>query len=205
MKGLNLAEMLKGHEGEIFYTPLIGDVKLIEINSAQDYSIKGYDGRIYIWLTNDGRYFDKPEAECMIFPSKDQRDWNKWIEYNVPKPKTWSQLCNLRWRKSMYANIDENDISIETKMDYPIEKSALALMKIHQLIEVGYGGNVSKEERLDIDTAYWTIIYNIKTDSFDVIITSNPLATIAFHTKEQAEKFLSYPENVQFLKNYYMI
>lgn len=38
----------------------------------------------------DGTYC-KGEEVC-VFPAKDQRDWNKWVEEQKPKvPKTWSE------------------------------------------------------------------------------------------------------------------
>ena len=33
----------------------------------------------YINLTKDGRYLSIPNTECIIFPSKEQRDWSKFI------------------------------------------------------------------------------------------------------------------------------
>lgn len=205
-KGLNLAEILKGHEGETFYSPLTGNVKLNSVCNVGPYPIDTTSIiNISLSFTKEGRYYDEPDAECVLFPSKEQRDWNKWIEGNKPRPETWSKLCQLRLQKSIYANIDKDDISLETKMDSPIEKSALALMKIHQLIEVGYGGNIDYKEKLDINSLYYIPIYDFEKDSFHTTITSNTLAVIAFHTEAQAKKFISYPENVQLLKDYYMI
>ena len=84
-----------------------------------------------------------------------------------------------------------------------IVKSALALLKIHQLIEVGYGGNITKEE--------WEKAFELKyvisctADKSFPIHTTNCIHTIAFHTKEQAEEFLKYTENVELVKDYFMI
>ena len=86
--------------------------------------------------------------------------------------------------------------------DSPIEKSVKALLKIHQLIEVGYGGNVTNEEWNNHEIKY---VINYANNTFvinSVVTTKNHLA---FHTLEQAEEFLSHPENVQLLRKYFML
>ena len=94
-----------------------------------------------------------------------------------------------------------------SRMDYgptePIVKSALALLKIHQLIEVGYGGNITDEEWKEHTKTKYTI--DSKDKKLICSYTYHFKSHIAFHTKEQAEEFLSYIENVQLLKDYFMI
>lgn len=88
-----------------------------------------------------------------------------------------------------------------TETGTKIEKAVHALLKIHQLIEVGYGGNTCPT-----DKSFFTIIYDWIDKEFYVRKEDNLLASnlilIGFHTKEQAEEFISYPENIQLLKNY---
>lgn len=205
-KQLNLCKILKGHEGETFYCSLFGNVKLHNINNNElIYQIEIIvDDDVQQALDKYGRFIINEHGECVLFPSKDQRDWNKWIEEQKPKvPKTWSELVEqdkVKFQKAI--NIADKDIS-----DYnAIEKSALALLKIHQIIEAGYGGNVTNEEWPSLKH-----IYQIECDAYVhriLIANSAPmrfLSHIAFHTKEQAEEFLSKPENVQLLKDYFMI
>ena len=151
-------------------------------------------------LYSDGT--SRKEGECMLFPSKDQRDWNKWIEENKSKTsKTWSDSLFTVYELS-YIDNDKDYVLTSTGIS-PIERSALALLKIHQLIEVGYGGNVTNEE--------WENAFELKyvisctADKSFPIHATNCIHTIAFHTKEQAEEFLKYPENIQLLKDYFMI
>lgn len=72
---MDIAEILKHcPKGIKLYSPTWGNVKLIEVTSAKVIKIK-------VWnfteeLTSDGRYSDN--GECVIFPSKDQRDWGKF-------------------------------------------------------------------------------------------------------------------------------
>lgn len=164
LKTLNLCEILRGHEGEAFYNAISGSyIKLKSINGGIVFSGTSFN--------EDGSYIKG--GECMLFPSKDQRDWNKWDKENNKKT--------------------------------PIEKSALALLKIHQLIEVGYGGNVIKDEFFDERVMKYVINLD-KEGRFHIYKGINIMNThIAFHTEEQAEEFLKYPENVQLLRDYFQI
>lgn len=216
MQELNLCEILRGHEGETFYSPLVGDVTLFCIfndNSACiechiDSDINGTFSGISFY--SDGRYI-KDIGECMLFPSKDQRDWNKWIEEQELKvPKTWSDIEKQENRIcSIFHGIGE---AVDYKFT-PIEESALALLKIHQLIEVGYGGNITDEEWRNIDIKKYYFIPNTEyspdegNNMWEIVYAQAypNKHTFAFHTSEQAEEFLSYPENVKLLKDYFMI
>lgn len=86
----------------------------------------------------------------------------------------------------------------------PIEKSALALLKIHQLIEHSYGGNVSNIEFTN-NANIRCIDYSVPIKELLITDLCIYKSHIAFHTEEQAEDFLSRPENVQLLKDYFMI
>lgn len=78
-ENLNLTEILKEcPKGIKLYSPIFGDVYLDKIRpySAVIVTInKEQDGFKEEFLY-DGRY--GINGECMIFPSKEQRDWSKW-------------------------------------------------------------------------------------------------------------------------------
>lgn len=120
-----------------------------------------------------------------------------------PKPpKTWSELIN-----SEYYTWDEVIGHLSTK-EYPIYKSMFALLKIHQLIEASYGGNITDAEwdkSTQSNYDVFGIVYSTITKSLEVRLFSASKSIIAFHTYDQAEEFLSYPENVQLLRDYFMI
>lgn len=205
-KNINLCEILKGHEGETFYSPVFGIAILKEMTNNY-LCLKSVDKVINLY--KDGRY--DIHGECMLFPSKDQRDWNKWLKEQKSKvPKTWSELYDREMvdsydlgRNGEFHVTNERFNSNEYLDNItPIEKSALVLLKIHQLIEVGYGGNVITEEWKNIDRYKYIISATLHVESKMHFCSKNH---IAFHTKEQAEEFLSYPENVQLLKDYFMI
>lgn len=215
-KDFNLYEILKGHEGETFYSPIYGDVHInFGVSGDNENVLRMYPAgefSCYLPVSPNGYHFDYSNSgEMIIFPSKDQRDWNKWIEEQKPKvPKTWSELTK-NVKPILYAEISHiNDgtyVSVsEDCGDTPIEKSALALLKIHQLIEVGYGGNVTNEDWKNPYLAKYDIIPDTAhSDKLCVRCVGFVKSVIAFYTKEQAEEFLSKPENVQLLKDYFMI
>lgn len=200
-ENINLCEILKGHEGETFYSPTFGNIKLNCITDIIYF--ESINGKVSFDIYPNGTYCTS--GELIIFPSKDQRDWNKWVEEQKHKvPKTWSELIKSKTTleyKISVCNKHEQHVFVSTS---PIEKAALALLKIHQLIEVGYGGNINKEEwECPINAIYWI---STDGDSFTIETTYDyPFCRIAFHTKSQAKEFLSYPENVQLLKDYFMI
>lgn len=80
---INIAEILKNHIGMEVYCSLMGEciVDSIEGDNRLDYPINlkhKASGRIEsfsIYGTFNDSY---PNAECVIFPSKDQRDWSKF-------------------------------------------------------------------------------------------------------------------------------
>ena len=92
-ENLNLVEILKDcPKGTKLYSPLAGEVYLRGIEFDNDYPIcvkKFYEQRVFCF-TKDGKYHK--DGECMILPSKDQRDWSKftapWHKKERFDPKT---------------------------------------------------------------------------------------------------------------------
>ena len=81
-------------------------------------------------------------------------------------------------------------------------KSALALAQISQLMSY-YGGEITDKEWSNDE---WK--YSITIDDKGIINNTSIVHLkdiIAFHTKEQRDRFLSFPENVQLVKDFYMI
>lgn len=205
-KNIDLSKILKGHEGETFYSRCFGNVILVDHVDLKFKASKEHD-EIILEYYHKGNYSENGEQD--LFPSKDQRDWNKWNEENNPKvPKTWSDYIIVN-RNNFDKGICDYCIDVSgtgnngwTRRNTPIEKSALALIKIHQLIEAGYGGNITNEERSDDRYVY---IIALDGREFRVFYNTSMLCILAFHTKAQAKEFLKYPENVQLLKDYFMI
>lgn len=81
-ENLNLVEILKDcPKGTKLYSPIYGDVELIRVlqNYGGDYpiEIKLIDGSIN-GVTTDGRLYEYYNGECVLFPSRYQRDWSKF-------------------------------------------------------------------------------------------------------------------------------
>ena len=88
-ENLNLVEILKDcPKGTKLYSTTYGDVELIRVNQNDDVDyypieIKLSDDSITS-VTTDGRLCEYYNGECILFPSKEQRDWSK---FKVKKPK----------------------------------------------------------------------------------------------------------------------
>ena len=202
-ENINLCEILKGHEGEAFYSPCYGYIILKAIKPHCYFSLFFDDNNSDYKFTKHGKISANNNADCVLFPSKDQRDWNKWVEEQKPKiPKTWSEFVTTK-------QVDIYTVQCNTfvyKNNPNIIKSDFAFHQIHQLIEVGYGGNVTNEEWYNDSEPKFIIVEKSKEDFADVCVRKqNHRTPIAFHTSEQAKEFLSYPENIQLLKDYFMI
>ena len=90
-----------------------------------------------------------------------------------------------------------------------IEKSAIAALKIHQLIEAGYGGVITEEENLKSGKKYCISPYVNNDFEYEGLKVLCALylddKTVSFHTEEQAKEFIKYPPNVQLLRDYYRV
>lgn len=73
---LNIAEILKDKPvGTKLYSPLFGDVYLL--GAKCDVIRVEHHGSIAIFFSN-GRYYNYPESESLLFPSKEMRNWSKF-------------------------------------------------------------------------------------------------------------------------------
>lgn len=87
MEKINLVEILKDcPKGTKLYSLIFGEVRFLEIVNGDNHPISVID------KTGTPRNFDVMgkyychynDSECVLFPSKDQRDWSK---FKYPKPK----------------------------------------------------------------------------------------------------------------------
>lgn len=80
MEKINIAEILKDcPQGTKLYSPMCGECTLDSVDGLQyAITVRAADDRLPYYLTADGRYLDVVDAECVLFPSKDQRDWSKF-------------------------------------------------------------------------------------------------------------------------------
>lgn len=93
-KNINLCEILKGCNGIELYSPLYGIVVLNQVfedNFTVDVKLKTGNLQIRKFLSN-GTISEEFYAECLIFPSKSQHDWSKFIK---PIPVDAPMMCCL--------------------------------------------------------------------------------------------------------------
>ena len=94
-ENLDLVKILKDcPRGTKLYSPLCGEVVLNSVDEyCIDYPIEVNCDIGQLTFTRDGRLYDEfPDCECVLFPSKDQRDWSKFkipvqeFDYETLKP-----------------------------------------------------------------------------------------------------------------------
>lgn len=93
-ENIDLTKILKDcPKGWKFYSSAFGDV---EFDSMSEYNINPICIRVnanfYPFLNKYGKYYIENKGECILFPSKDQRDWSKftapWYKKERFDPKT---------------------------------------------------------------------------------------------------------------------
>ena len=110
---LNLVEILKdAPKGTKLWSPVYGDITFLEVNENADYPIICEVG---ISFTKEGRLIKGfPNAECVIFPSKENRNW---AAFEIPKEhkhfETFQKLLvkeycegEYRWVPELYGYYD---------------------------------------------------------------------------------------------------
>ena len=120
-ENLDLTKILDGCPMETeFYSTIFGKVSLMGVHNNADLPIVIITGQGLIGLTSDGRYFSQYDGECTLFPSKDQRDWSKFVRFwDKPKikkfdPKTLERFDKVLvrgqngqdWRATFFSHID---------------------------------------------------------------------------------------------------
>ena len=99
---LNLCEILKGCEGMVFYSTMVGYCRLLEVTK---FITIGYGDDEYVFLESDGKY--SIDGECTIFPSKENRDWStfkKPIKIKEGDPVMCFNGINNAWALRKYNN-----------------------------------------------------------------------------------------------------
>ena len=96
---IDLTQILKDcPEGFQLYSPIFG---IVFFKSVTPYNVHVSTIReIEAVFRKNGKYFTEYEdAECMLFPSKDQRDWSKfiapWYKKEMFDPKTLKPFDNV--------------------------------------------------------------------------------------------------------------
>ena len=108
-KKLNLVEILKDcpKDWEL-YSPMFGKVNFRNIVQGDYPIVVELSDTFYEGFMADGKFTQKYDGECMLFPSKTQRDWSKftapWYKKEKFDPKT------LKAFDRVLARIDGDDV-----------------------------------------------------------------------------------------------
>ena len=98
-ENLNLVKILKDcPEDTKLYSPAYGEVELVKVHEGWDYPIEvKLSNNTIDNFTEDGRIFIEHDGECMLFPSKNQRDWSKF-KVKQPERKEYSDSQEItKW------------------------------------------------------------------------------------------------------------
>ena len=110
-KELNLCELLKGCEGMVFYSTMVGYCRLIEV--TEYITIRYEDDDDCLVLESDGKY--SIDGECTLFPSKENRDWSTFVNPNKIKEGTpvmtkWNSAAF--WKLESYTKDNKSDFIV---------------------------------------------------------------------------------------------
>ena len=109
-ENIDLTKILKYcPKGWKLYSPIFGEIDFLKININDTvYTISATQGCYPASFTKEGFYYADTDGECLIFPSKDQRDWSKftapWYKKDKFDPKT------LKAFDRVLAKIDGGDV-----------------------------------------------------------------------------------------------
>ena len=125
-KNINLVDILKNcPKGTKLYSTVHGEVEFCKITDNNYYPISfsfknKYDDQCISIVTADGKHCFNTNGECVLFPSKDQRDWSKFnintelidgeIYYIKTKMSEWIYIYrkNHTYKTMHYAAILNN-------------------------------------------------------------------------------------------------
>lgn len=117
-KDLNLIEILKNApKGTKLWSPICGECEFVEILEERFSPIKckALEDRTYWLFRSDGTYALYEDAECLLFPSKYNRDWSTFKDPKAHKEFEFNQkiLVGLPfnnqyiWRRDLYPNYNK--------------------------------------------------------------------------------------------------
>ena len=107
---LDLTKILKGCEGQTFYCTIYGDVILNRIldNRECPIEVSSINTGSFTSITKEGFYLNSEFGECILFPSKENRDWGTFkpkIPFGTP---VMVSNNGTHWKLKKYNEILQN-------------------------------------------------------------------------------------------------
>lgn len=124
-ENLNLVEILKDcPKGTKLYCTIYGEVELDYVDTRSNYPIViRTEKEERESFTTEGKLRKVYDGECILFPSRDQRDWSKftnpWYKKDRFDPKTLKAFdrvltrdsSNAKWSCNLFSHIDKKSES----------------------------------------------------------------------------------------------
>lgn len=200
----NIAEILKDKpENTKLYSPLFGDVYFSDV---EDCFIKvTHHGRRMVRFFDNGIYYNYPESEPLLFPSREMRDWRKfaWKKGDVLYSAGLKEYCVFnKFISDGYLmfisnyNVDENTKRVVPKT-YDPDKNTVNYEKVSDekaneiisLIEEHYGGKLNlstleiekQPEFKDGDIVF--------VESHMLGINTSSMITVIFRKEKENDKY----------------
>lgn len=135
--------------------------------------------------------------ECIKFKKK-VNSINTWKDIKYLSGYFINNQASIIETPEIPRESDDKNVFVSKKY----AKAALALAQISQLMPY-YGGEITDEEWKDPSIPK----YNIICELGNIISTLdyNIKHITSFHTREQRDNFMSIPENIQLVKDLYMV
>lgn len=198
---INIAEILKCKpKGTKLYSPLFGDVYLSCIYNDGLIKVKHHDGLSI--FQNNGRYYNYPESEPLLFPSKEMHDWSKFAwkrgdvlisndgdshiifngflsdDYTTFEGKHWISVSTKKYVSCL---------NMQNTQDYHIEDNKEAAQTYIITIGVKLGGKLNRET-LEIETTL------PKFKDGDILVCEFPDSntTFIFHGYDECHAYKYY-------------
>ena len=124
------------------------------------------------------------------------------LESVDPKIKTWEDV------EAEYPQYRRDLYSMELSYAYTaVTRKLIAIYQIVKLIDLAYGGIITDKEWKNGNIEKFQIVPNKTLDEYQVsrVYNISHKDTLSFKSRELAEEFLSYPENLELVKLYFQI
>lgn len=119
-KKMKIAEILKDYpSGTVLYCPIYGELSLLGVQLGQTYPIccRVIRSGSFMDFTEDGKICTT-DAEPTLFPSRDQRDWNKFGMTNQESKHQLNPFDKVlvrdydsdKWVCDIFSHIDDCDL-----------------------------------------------------------------------------------------------
>ena len=116
----NIAKILKdAPKGTKLFSPWFGDCKFLFISELGNIAVEDIFGNTW-YFNPDGTYYSI--GECIIFPSKENRDWNIFNIYHF-NPFDKVLVCNddESWRIDFFDHYGQQDTKPYVCMNGPVQ------------------------------------------------------------------------------------